>query len=338
MIHNRTPLSTVAHGGDVVIYSAGKNNSRLEVRLEAETVWLTQKQMAQLFQKDLRTINEHILNVFKEKELEKKSVIRNFRITASDGKRYNTSCYNLDVVISVGYRVKSANGTRFRIWATGLLKKHLVEGYTVNQNLLTQQVKKLDALQQAIRLIHRAKTGRALNYKEATGLLDVIDNYGYALGLLDDYDKKTLRISDTSKGGKFRLSYEAVIRAIKEMKVKCGGSDIFGREKDQSLKSSVAAIYQTFGKHELYPSIEEKAAHLLYFIVKNHSFIDGNKRIAAAVFIWFLENNGLLYRGDGSKRLADNALVALTLMIAESRPQEKEIITTLIVNLINKSN
>jgi prophage maintenance system killer protein len=333
-----TSFNSVSEKGEVILYATGTKGPRLEVKLEGETVWLTQKQMAQLFDKDLRTINEHIRNVFKEKELEEKSVIRNFRITASDGKAYVTNFYNLDVVISIGYRVKSTNGTRFRIWATGLLKKHLVEGYTVNHKLLAQQAKKLDALQKAIKLMHRAKAGKVLDYKEATGLLEVIDRYSYALGLLDDYDKKTLKISNTSKGGRFKLGYDAVIKAVGEMKAKCGGSEIFGKEKDQSLKSSVATIYQTFSGQELYPSIEEKAANLLYFIVKNHSFIDGNKRISAAVFLWFLEENGLLYRSDGSKRLADNALVALTLMIAESRPQEKDVITTLVVNLINKSN
>ncbi len=332
---NITPASK---GGEVIIYAAGNKSPRLEVKLEGETVWLNQKQIAALFKTERSVITKHLGNIFSSKELAENSVCAFFAHTASDGKTYKTVFYNLDAIISVGYRVNSSRATQFRVWATQILKKHLVEGYTINQKRLSEQQHKLEALQKAIKLIHRAKAGRTLDYKEATGLLDVIDNYSYALGLLDDYDKKKLKVSNTSKGGKFKLTYDTVIKAVGEMKARCGGSEIFGREKDQSLKSSVATIYQTFGGQELYPSIEEKAANLLYFIVKNHSFIDGNKRIAAAVFLWFLEKNRLLYRGDGSKRLADNALVALTLMIAESRPQEKDTITTLVVNLINKCN
>lgn len=257
---------------------------------------------------------------------------------AEDGKLRKMNLYNLDVIISVGYRVNSKHATQFRVWATGVLKRHLTEGFTVNQKLLSEQTQKLDALKKAIVLIQRAKSGRDLDYKEATGLLDVIEKYSYALGLLDDYDRNKLRVSHTSSGGKFVLTYEKVVEAVREMKGKSGAADIFGLEKDQSLKSSVAAIYQTFGGRELYPSAEEKAAHLLYFIVKNHSFVDGNKRIAAAVFLWFLEKHRLLYKSDGSKRLPDNALVALTLMIAESKPEEKDVMTTLVVNLINKCN
>ena len=331
-----TPVNITAEakGGEIIIYAAGSKSPRLEVKLEGETVWLTQKQMAHLFKKDLRTINEHVRNVFKEKELDEKSVIRKFRITAADGKDYNTSFYNLDVVISIGYRVKSQNGTRFRIWATGLLKKHLVEGYTVNHNLLAERANKLEALQKAIKLIHRAKAGRTLDYKEATGLLDVIDSYSYALGLLDEYDKKTLKISNTSKGGKFKLSYNAVIKAVGEMKAKCGGSEIFGCEKDQSLKSSVATIYQTFGGQELYPSLEEKAAHLLYFMVKNHPFTDGNKRSGAFAFVWFLKQADVL----DVHKLTPQALTALAVLVAESNPSHKEKTIKLILNLISKNN
>ena len=283
-------------------------------------------------------ITKHLSAIFKSGELQRSSVCSILEHTAEDGKMYKTAFYNLDAIISVGYRVNSKRATQFRIWATQVLKKHLVEGYTVNQKLLSEQKQKLDALQKAIKLIQHAKAGHKLDYKEATGLLDVIENYSYALGLLDDYDRKKLKVSHTSTGGKFKLTYEKVINAVGEMRAKSGGSEIFGREKDQSLKSSVATIYQTFGGKELYPSVEEKAANLLYFIAKNYSFIDGNKRIAAAIFLWFLEKNALLYKTDGSKRLADNALVALTLMIAESRPEEKKAITTLVVNLINKCN
>ena len=323
---------------EILIYAAGREGARLEVKLAGETVWLTLSQMVGFFKRDKSVISRHIKNIFEEGELQRKAVVANFATTAVDGKTYDVAYYNLDVIISVGYRVKSQNGTRFRIWATGILKKHLIEGYTVNQKLLSEQAHKLDALQKAIKLIQNAKAGHKLDYTEATGLLDVIENYSYALGLLDDYDRKKLKVSHISTGGKFHLTCDKVIKAVGEMRAKSGGSEMFGREKDQSLKSSVAAIYQTFDGKELYHSIEEKAANLLYFIVKNHSFIDGNKRIAAAIFLWFMEKNALLYKADGSKRLADNTLVALTLMIAESRPEEKETITTLVVNLINKCN
>jgi len=246
--------------------------------------------------------------------------------------------YNLDVIISVGYRVNSSRATQFRIWATNVLKRHLIDGYTINEKRLREQALKLQALQCAVKLIGSMKDRKQLEYKEAMGLLEVINDYNYALGLLDDYDYKRLKISRTSKGEKFVLSYEFAVEAVNKIKERIGSSDIFGTERDKSFKSSVTSIYQTFDGKDLYPSIEEKAANLLYFIVKNHSFVDGNKRIAASIFLWFLENNGILHREDGSKRIADNALVALTLMIAESAPAEREVIVTLVVNLINRNN
>jgi hypothetical protein len=248
--------------------------------LEQETVWLSQKQIADLFIKDIRTINEHIQNIFKEKELKKNSVIRNFRITAADGKSYETNFYNLDVIISVGYRIKSQNGTRFRIWATNVLRRHLIDGYTLNEKRLKEQALKLQALQRAVKLIGSMKDRKQLEYKEAMGLLEVISDYNYALGLLDDYDYKRLKISQTSKEERFVLSYGSAIEAVNELKKKFGGSGLFGVERDRSFKSSTTSIYQTFDGKDLYPSIEQKAANLLYFIVKNHSFVDGNKRIA----------------------------------------------------------
>ncbi|MFH1507030.1 MAG: virulence protein RhuM/Fic/DOC family protein, partial [Candidatus Omnitrophota bacterium] len=304
--------------GEIAIYRTKDRKVLLEVRLERETVWLTQKQIADLFTKDVRTVNEHIQNIFKERELKRKSVIRNFRITAADGKSYATNFYNLDVIISVGYRIKSSNGTRFRIWATNVIKKHLIDGYTINEQQLRQQAQKLLALRQAVKLIGSIKEHKQLEYKEAIGLLEVISDYNYALGLLDDYDYKRLKLGKTSKDEKFTLSYEWAIEAVNKLKRKIGGSGLFGAERDKSFKSSIQSIYQAFDGKSLYPSVEEKAANLLYFIVKNHSFVDGNKRIAASIFLWFLEKNGALYKKDGSKRIADNALVALTLMIAES--------------------
>ncbi len=248
--------------GQVVIYRAKGNNIQLEVKLEKEMVWLSQKQMADLFGKDIRTINEHIQNIFKENELKKNSVIRNFRITAADGKRYETNFYNLDVIISVGYRIKSQNGTRFRIWATNVLRKHLIDGYTINEQLLKQQTLKLQALQRAVKLIGSMKDRKQLEYKEAMGLLEVISDYNYALGLLDDYDYKRLKISQTSKDEGFVLSYELAMEAVNELKKKFGGSGFFGVKRDKSFKSSVSSIYQTFDGKDLYPSVEEKAVNL----------------------------------------------------------------------------
>ncbi len=327
--------------GGMIFYRAKDRNIELQVTLKDETVWLTQKQMAELFEKDIRTVNEHIQNIFKEKELRPNSTIRKFRIVQTEGEREvvrNIDFYNLDIVISVGYRVKSVRGTQFRIWATQVLRKHLIEGYTLNERRLMEQARKIKEIQQALKLIGGIKDRKQIDHKEALGLLEVIHDYSYALELLDDYDHGRIKISRTSKQEKFRISYQTAIKAIEELKKKFAGSAFFGREKDESFKSSVAAIYQTFSGKDLYSSVEEKAAHLLYFVVKNHSFIDGNKRIAASMFLWFLENNKLLYREDRTKRIADNALVALTLMIAESNPAEKDTIAKVIVNLINGNN
>jgi prophage maintenance system killer protein len=319
---------------EVIIYKAKDVKSNLEVNLRDETVWLSQKQMAQLFGKNVMTINEHIRNVYKEGELKRKPTIRKFLIVQKEGKRQVTrevECYNLDVIISVGYRVKSKQGTRFRIWATNLLKQHLVKGYTLNQARLKE-------LQQTVNIISKVATAKNLSGDEATGLLKVITDYSYALDVLDKYDLQQLEISHTSKREIFRIEYDEAISAIRELKRKFKASELFGHEKDNSFKSSLNNIYQTFDKKELYPSIEEKAANLLYFIIKNHSFSDGNKRIAAFIFIWFLERNHLLYHADGTKRIADNAIVALCLMIAESGAEEKDAIVKVIVNLINRNN
>ena len=324
--------------GEIVIYQTKDKEIQLEVKLERETVWLNLNQIASLFQRDKSVISRHLHNIFRTKELDRVSVVANFATTAADGKTYQVEYYNLDAIISVGYRVNSKRGTQFRIWATNVLRGYLIDGYALNEQCLNQQVHKLQALQRAIKLIGSIKDKKRLEYNEALGLIEVINDYNYALGLLDDYDHKRLKISQTSKEVKFGLTYGAAIKVIKELRKKFGSSDLFGIERDQSFKSSVSAIYQTFGGKDLYPSVEEKAANLLYFVVKNHSFVDGNKRIAASIFLWFLERNGCLYKTDGSKRIPDNALVALTLMIAESDPSEKDTIVTLTVNLINKNN
>ena len=328
----------IASKGEIVIYQTKDKQVQLEVKLEHETVWLSQKQIARLFGIQRPAITKHLYNIFKSGELQEKSVCSILEHTAKDGKKYATKFYNLDAVISVGYRVNSKRATQFRVWATNVLKQHLIEGYTLNERRLSQQMRKLQSLQRTIKLIGSMKDKKRLEYKEALGLIEVINDFNYALDLLDDYDYKRLKVTRTSTETKFVLTYDIAIKAVKELRNKYGGSDLFGVERDQSFKSSIVSVYQTFDGRELYASVEEKAANLLYFVVKNHSFVDGNKRIAASIFLWFLENNGLLYREDGCKRIADNALVALTLMIAESDPKDREIIVTLTVNLINRNN
>ena len=312
----------------VVLYK-----NRLEVRLDKETVWLTQKQMAELFQKDVRTINEHIKNIFAEGELVPESVIRKFRITAADGKNYDTAHYNLDVIISVGYRVKSLRGTQFRIWATNVLRQHLVDGYTLNKKRLMAQERGIRTLQEAVRLLGNVALLEVVS-DEAKGIVQIITEYSRALTILDDFDHQRLSAPEGTKQAKFELTYEGAKKIIDQMRLKFHGSSLVGQEKDQGFKSSIGAIYQTFGGRDVYPTIEAKAAHLLYFVTKNHSFVDGNKRIAAALFICFLQRNGILLRKDGNKRIDDNALVALTLMIAASKPSEKDIMIKVILNLL----
>ncbi len=323
-------------GGEIALFQADDGKTWLEVHLDHETVWLTQKQMSELFDKDVRTVNEHVKNIFKEGELDDSSVIRKFRITAADGKSYDTAHYNLDVIISVGYRVKSKRGTQFRQWATRVLRDHLVKGYTIHEQRLREESAKLREMQQTVDLLARTLTAQELVTETGKDVLRVIGDYAYALATLDRYDHGTLAIEATTGKALHVIDYEEGIALVKSMKGEFAG--LFGIEKDQGFKSALGTIYQTFGGKELYPSVEEKAAHLLYFVVKNHAFSDGNKRIAAALFIYFLAVNAILYRPDGSKRLADNALVALTLLIAESRPDEKETIVKVIVNLINRSN
>jgi len=320
----------------IAIYQSEDGQASLEVRLDRETVWLSQKQMAGLFEKNVRTINEHLKNIFREGELEEGAVIRNFRITAADGKTYDTVHFNLDVIISVGYRVKSLRGTQFRRWATQVLREHLVRGFTLNRQRLEEKNEQLAELQRAMDLLSRTLANQALVDDTGKAILRVISDYAYALTLLDRYDHGTLAIERTSGPATFVLDYAVATNIVQAMKGDFDG--LFGIEKDQGFKSALGTIYQTFDGKELYPTAEEKAANLLYFIVKNHAFSDGNKRIAAAIFIYFLNANGILYRADGSKRLADNALVALTLLIAESKPAEKDTLVKVIVNLINRGN
>ncbi|KAF0143134.1 MAG: filamentation induced by cAMP protein fic [Stygiobacter sp.] len=337
----RNVLKTENSRGEIILYKTADGNLAIDVKLEEETVWLTQKQMSLLFQKDVRTINEHIKNVFQEGELEKDPTIRKFRIVQTEGKREvlrEVEFYNLDVVISIGYRVKSIHGTQFRIWANKVLKEYLLKGYALNERKLKEQSERIREIEKTLEIFSNVAANYKLGQEEFTGILKVVSDYTHALDLLDDYDYQKVKIKETTSETKFIITHTKALKVIKELKQKFGASTLFGKEKDASFKSSITTIYQTFGGKELYPSVEEKAAHLLYFVIKNHSFVDGNKRIAAAIFLWFMDKNQILYKQDGVKRIADNALVALCLMIAESNPKEKEIITKVVVNLINKNN
>ena len=321
---------------DITIYQSDDGQTQLEVQLDKETVWLNLNQMTDLFGRDKSVVSRHLNNIFREGELERKAVVAKFATTAADGKTYQVDFFNLDVIISAGYRVKSTQGTRFRQWATRILHNHIAKGYTVNEKRLREETNKLAELQQTIQLLARTLQNQELVNDTGNEILQVISDYAYALTTLDRYDHGTLLVGKTSGSASFILEYDDAIAIVQSMRGEFNG--LFGLEKDQGFKSALGTIYQTFDGKDVYPSIEEKAAHLLYFVVKNHAFSDGNKRIAAAIFIYFLAANKILYRPDGSKRLADNALVALTLLIAESRPKEKETIAKLIVNLINQDN
>ena len=300
-------------------------------------MWLSQAQMAELFQKDRTVIGRHINNIYKEHELERETTCANFAHMGKDADQtYQTALYNLDVIISVGYRVKSQRGTQFRIWANKVLKDYLVKGYAVNKALTEQRYSEL---KQLVAVLGRTvKAQEALTSEDALNLVAVVTDYTYALDTLDRYDYQQLSLDQTTNEEKFHATYEGAMNVIRELKEKFGGSRWFANEKDDSFKSSIGQIYQTFDGQDLYPSVEEKAAMLLYLVTKNHSFTDGNKRIAATLFLWFMAGNGILYNLDGTKRIADNTLVALTLMIAESRTEEKDMMVKVVVNLINKNN
>lgn len=330
--------------GEVILYQTEDGQTQLDVKLENETVWLSQGQMATLFQRDRTVITRHIQNIFKEGELDKEVVCAKYAYTTPHGAmadKYQTGevvLYNLDVIISVGYRVKSARGTQFRIWANRVLKDYLIRGFAVKKDLAQQ---KYEELKQLVSVMGRTMSYVELKESDADQLqsvFEVVQDYTYALDTLDSYDYQTLKIEQTTRPERFHATYDNAMDVIRELKAKFGGSSLFGNEKDQSFHSSIGQIYQTWNGQELYPSIEEKAAMLLYLVTKNHSFSDGNKRIAATLFLWFMDRNGVLYGENGRKRIADNALVALTLMIAESRMDEMDTMIKLTVSLINARN
>jgi prophage maintenance system killer protein len=316
--------------GEVVLYQAADGQVSLEVRLERESLWLSQRQMSELFDKDTDTISLHLRNIYGEGELEESATTEESSVVQTEGRRQvrrRVRLYNLDAVLSVGYRVNSKRGTQFRIWATGVLRDHLVQGYSVNVNRLRE-------LNQAVRLVADTARCRDLSGDEAKALLAVIGDYNQALGLLDDYDHQRVSAPESAAAVTYTLDYSTAIRIVGQLRSRFGASAVFGLEKDRSLAGALGAIMQTFGGEELYPGLEAKAAHLLYFLVKNHCFVDGNKRIAAALFLWFLERNGALLKTDGTPRVSNATLVALTLMIAESRPDEKDVLARIVMHLL----
>ena len=323
----------------IVIYQTPDGKTQIDVRLENETVWLTQAQMAELFETDRTSIVRHINNIYRVDELEREATCAKIAQVQTEGNRQVTRTipyFNLDMIISVGYRVNSKRGVKFRQWANRVLKEYLVKGYAVNERIRHEQI---GELRQLVGMLGRTLQNQpVISTDETAALFEVVTDYTYALDTLDNYDYERLAIDKTTKEESFHATYENAMEAINGLRDKFGGSVLFGNEKDDSFKSSIGQIYQTFGGEELYPSVEEKAAMLLYLVTKNHSFSDGNKRIAATLFLWFLNNNGILYREDGSKRLADNTLVALTLMIAESKTEEKDVMVKVVVNLINQRN
>ncbi len=327
--------------GQIAIYQTADGKTHLDVRLERDSVWLTQRQMSEVFDTTPENILMHLKNIFRDNELAEEATAKDFLVVRAEGNRQVTrhlKHYNLDAIISVGYRVNSKKGTQFRIWASNILKQYLIQGYALNEQKLQAQQEKLADLKQAIALSSRLVHNKALSATESQGILAILEKYSHALAVLDDYDHQRLQVAGLRSAEQAKISYTEAMAQIHLWRKQERLTELFGNEKDDSFKGSLATIYQTFAGEELYPSIEEKAANLLYFIVKNHSFSDGNKRIAAAIFVWFLERHQYLYNAEGEKRIADNALVAFTLLIAESKPEERETIVKVIINLINDKN
>jgi prophage maintenance system killer protein len=326
---------------EIKIYQTDDGQTKIDVKFDNETVWLTQKQMAQLFDKDSDTIGLHLKNIYQSGELEEHTTTEESSVVQQEGNRQvnrKRKFYNLDAIISIGYRVNSKRGIQFRIWASRIIKEYLIKGFSLDNKRLIQQNSQLKELQTTIKTLGESLRRKELTDDESIGILKIITQYAYALDVLDQYDYQSLEVINTSGKEIYQLTYKEAIAQIQLAKKFHGNSDLFGNEKDESFKSSISTIYQTFNGTDLYPSIEEKAANLLYFITKNHSFTDGNKRIAAFLFLYFLERNRILFDEIGYKRISDNTLVALTLMIAVSKPEEKDTMIKVIVNLINKNN
>ena len=327
---------------EIVIYRSEDGLVSMEALMDpsGETIWATQKAMAALFGVTTAAVNQHLKNIFEEGELNEEATIKKNLMVRLEGSRNvsrNVLMYNLDAILSVGYRISSKRATQFRIWASGILKQYMLKGYAVNRQVIAEE--KYAELKRAMGLLENVfSKDLLLTSDQASDIFAVVRDYTYALDTLDAYEYQSLKVSETTAPERVHASYENAMEVIASLRGKFGQSDLFGVEKDQSFHSSIGQIYQTWDGKELYPSIEEKAAMLLYLVVKNHSFVDGNKRIAATLFLWFLQKNGILYRPDGSKRIADGTLVALTLMIAESHTDEMDIMVKIVVNLINRNN
>ena len=325
--------------GEIHLYKEKSGQTAVEVRFLGETVWLALNQIADLFQRDKSVISRHLRNIFEAGELVKKRVVAKKATTAADGKIYQVEYYNLDAILSVGYRVNSKRGTQFRIWASRVIKDHLIKGYSLNQKRLQErQALGFKELESAIELVRSVSGGKALTGDEGKGLLDVITRYAKSWLLLQQYDEDRLLVPGKSDVVPATLGYAeagAAIAALKkDLRAKGAASDLFGSEGGDLLEGILGALDQTFGGQMLYPNVEAKAAHLLYFVIKDHPFIDGNKRIGSLLFILFLAKNLSLYRANGEAKINDNALVALALLIAESDPGQKDILIKLVINLL----
>lgn len=323
---------------EIIIYQAEDNKAQVEVTFEQDTVWLSQKQIAALFGTKRPAITKHLSNIFKSGELKVDSVSSILEHTAVDGKKYRTLFYNLDAIISIGYRVNSTRATQFRIWATQTLKEHLMRGYTLNEKRLLEFRQGLEDLERAVQLIQSTGTSGTLDLPEVRGLLDILGQYTQSFILLNRFDNRDLPAGPLSSDLTYEITYPEARAAIEELKrqlmLRNEASALFANEKDDSFRGILGNIVQTFDRQYVYPSIEEQAAHLLYFVIKNHPFSDGNKRTGAFLFVWFLEKNRHRFKASGELKINDNALVALALLVAQSDPAEKELMIKLIINLI----
>ncbi len=320
----------------IEIYKSADNRIELQVNFEKETVWLNRNQLSVLFDRDIKTIGKHVNNIFNEGELIENSVVANFATTAADGKTYQVAHYNLDVIISVGYRVKSQRGTQFRQWATQRLKDYLVQGYAINEKRLAQKELEVQYIKSGIRILNRMIEDKSRDLEANAAMQHLLVLFTQGLELLDDYDHEQLDQKSISLQPVVVPAYSEYLQLIEKMRTEFD-SDIFGRPKDKSFSSSIHQILQTFDGKDLYPGTEEKAAMLLYLIVKNHSFIDGNKRIAAGCFLLFLQRNNLLFKTDGHPIISNEALATLTLFVASSKPEEMETVKRLIISILNRN-
>ena len=326
--------------GEIVIYTSEDGTVSLDTKLDNDTIWLTQKQMAELFGVKTPAISKHLKNIFSEGELKEEVVISILETTTKHGaikgktQKTTTQFYNLDAIISVGYRVNSSRATQFRIWATNTLRNYITKGYVVNENLLKTQQNKIQALQSTVSLLTRSIQNQVSTVNEAQDVANILDNFAQGLDLLDDFDHKTLDTKGVTQKDAVIISKEEYLAVINKMKSEFS-SDVFANPKDESFDSSINQVYQTFGGNDCYPTLEEKAAMLLYLITKNHSFSDGNKRIAASCFLYFLSKNNMLYKNN-TPIIDNGTLFALTLLIAESKPEEMEIMKQIVVSVLNQ--